>query len=171
MAGSNVAEVVRLGDAVRRPRRRSSEAVQTLLLHLHHSGFDGCPRPLGFDDRDREVVSFVDGDGGSIPLRPETVSDQALVEHAGLIRRFHDASARFADTGYAWETLLADPAGVAEIICHNDLSIPNTVYREGKPRALVDWDFAAPGRRLWDLAYATWWVVPLHRPEFMLSTD
>jgi hypothetical protein len=31
----------------------------------------------------------------------------------------------------------------------------------------VDWDFAAPGRRLWDVAYAVWWMVPLHRPEFM----
>src|SRR5439155_20784790 len=34
-----------------------------------------------------------------------------------------------------------------------------------QPVALIDWEFAAPGTRLWDLAYACWWFVPLHRPE------
>jgi len=169
LIGSNVTEVVKLGDTLRRPRRPSSEAIQALLRHLHDNGFDNCPRPLGFDDQDREVLSFVEGDGGSTPLRPETLTDRALVDHARLIRRFHDASALFADTGHTWEPLLIDPSRANEIICHNDLSIPNTVYRNGLPGALVDWDFAAPGRRLWDLAYAVWWIVPLQRPEFMRS--
>lgn len=169
LSGTNVSDVVRVGETLRRSRKPSSEAVQSLLSHLGDSGFSGCPKPLGFDDQDREVLSFVEGEGGSIPLRPETMTDQALVEHAGLIRRFHDASASFVASGEVWEPLLADPSNVAGVICHNDLSIPNTVYRGGLPSALVDWDFAAPGRRLWDLAYAAWWIVPLQRPEFMRS--
>jgi len=51
------------------------------------------------------------------------------------------------------------------VICHNDLSPANTVFRGVRPVAFVDWEFAAPGSRLWDLAYAAWWWVPLHRPE------
>jgi hypothetical protein len=167
--GSHDKRVVRVGDTVRRPRKPSSETVQELLGHLHDNGFDGCPRPLGFDEQDREVLSFVDGIGGSVPLPPEAITDQALVEHARLIRHFHDASASFLRSSDTWEPLLADPGGIPEIICHNDLSIPNTVYQHGLPYGLVDWDFASPGRRLWDLAYAIWWIVPLHRPEFMRS--
>jgi hypothetical protein len=130
-------------------------------------GFDRCPVPLGFDDQGREVLSFVEGAGGSVPLVAAMVTDRALVEHARLIRRFHDATTIFTASTEAWDPLLRDPAGVAEVFCHNDLSIPNTVYRDDMPSALIDWDFAAPGRRLWDLAYAAWWLVPLHRPEFM----
>lgn len=169
MIGSRNDAVVRVGATIRRPRTPSSDAVQALLGHLHDHGFPHCPRPLGFDDQGREVLSFVEGEGGSIPLRPETMTDQALVEQAGLMRHFHDASASFSHDAHIWEPLLGDPAGAPEVVCHNDVSIPNTVYRDGLPRALVDWDFAAPGRRLWDLAYAIWWIVPLHRPEFMGS--
>ena len=96
-----------------------------------------------------------------------TVTDRALAEHARLIRRFHDATDIFVSSVDTWDPLLRDTAGVAEVICHNDLSIPNTVYRDQMPSALIDWDFAAPGRRLWDLAYAAWWLCPLHRPEFL----
>jgi Phosphotransferase enzyme family len=167
LAGSNITAAVRIGHTVRRPRRPSSEAVLTLLRHLRDNGFEECPEPLGFDAQGREVLSYVEGTGGSVPLRAESVTDQALVEHASLIRRFHDAAATFPHAVHRWDPLLADPLGAGEIVCHNDLSIPNTVYRGGLPAALVDWDLAAPGRRLWDLAYAVWWLVPLHRPEFM----
>jgi hypothetical protein len=167
LAGSRVAAAVRVGDTVRRPRKPSSDSVQALLRHLRQAGFDRCPAPLGFDEQDREVVSYIEGDGGSNPPGASAVSDRSLVEHATLIRLFHDACASFPDAVGQWDPLLTDPATPADVICHNDLSIPNTVYRNSLPYALVDWDFAAPGRRLWDLAYAAWWLVPLHRPEFM----
>jgi len=172
LPGTNVTAAVRVGDTVRRPRKPSSDAVQALLGHLRHAGFDGCPEPLGFDDQEREVVSYVEGDGGTIPLSAAAVTDSALVAHARLIRRFHDAAGTFPAAGgapLAWDPPLRDPSGRDEVVCHNDLSIPNTVYRRGRPHALIDFDFAAPGRRLWDLAYAVWWLVPLQRPEFMAT--
>lgn len=113
LAGTNMTAVVRVGDTIRRPRKPSSEAVQTLLRHLHDAGFDGCPEPLGFDEQNREVLSYVDGQGGLVPLQAEAVSDRGLREHARLIRRFHDAAADFPLTGCLWEPLLSDPAGAA----------------------------------------------------------
>ena len=97
------------------------------------------------------------------------MTDETLIELAKLIRDFHDTAVGLGDGLPTWDPLLGDPSDSTEVICHNDLSIPNTVFRGGHPIALVDWDFAAPGRRLWDLAYAAWWIVPLHRPEFMRS--
>lgn len=169
LSGTNLSDVVRVGETLRRPRKPSSEAVQSLLGHLRNRGFAGCPEPHGFDDQGREVLSYVQGEGGTVPLRPETMTDEALIGLGKLIRDFHDAAVGLGDEPMTWDPLLGDPSGSTEVICHNDLSIPNAVFRSDHPVALVDWDFAAPGRRLWDLSYAVWWMVPLHRPEFMRS--
>ena len=169
LSGTNVSGVARVGATIRRPSKPSSEAVQSLLRHLRSRGFAGCPEPLGFDDQGREVLSYVQGNGGAVPLRPEYVTDRTLVELGRLIRAFHDVAPGLDDAQLTWDPLLGDPSGSTEVICHNDLSIPNTVFRDAQPVALVDWDFAAPGRRLWDLSYAMWWMVPLQRPEFMRS--
>lgn len=47
-----------------------------------------------------------------------------------------------------------------EVVCHNDLSLKNTVYRTTGDRllpvAFLDWDLAAPGRRIDDVAHVCW---------------
>ena len=169
LTGTNASDVARVGETLRRPRKPSSEAVQSLLRDLRDRGFTGCPEPLGFDDQGREVLAYVPGDGGTVPLRPETITDDTLIGLGKLIRSFHDVAAELDYARLTWDPLLEDPSGSTEVICHNDLSIPNTVFRDGRPIVLIDWDFAVPGRRLWDLSYAMWWMVPLHRLEFMRS--
>ncbi|WEB45065.1 phosphotransferase [Streptomyces yunnanensis] len=48
-------------------------------------------------------------------------------------------------------------AGSHEVVCHNDLSPKNTVYRpvDGalRPVAFIDWDLAAPGARIHEVAH------------------
>lgn len=45
-------------------------------------------------------------------------------------------------------------------MCHNDLSPKNTVYRDLgdglRPVAFLDWDIAAPGLRVHDVAHVCW---------------
>ena len=41
-------------------------------------------------------------------------------------------------------------------VCHNDLSPCNFVFRDEHPIAVIDWDAAAFGHPLDDLAYAVW---------------
>ena len=69
------------------------------------------------------------------------------------VRRFHDATAGFHLAGAVWRSGAGAPGG-GEVICHNDVAHYNTVFRAGRPVAFIDWDFAAPGPRAWDLAYA-----------------
>jgi aminoglycoside phosphotransferase (APT) family kinase protein len=79
-----------------------------------------------------------------------------------MLRRYHDAVRTFeppADA--AWRVCPGAPAS-GEIVCHNDFAPWNIVYRDGVPRALIDWDFAAPAPALWDVAYAVWRFVPLY---------
>jgi len=86
------------------------------------------------------MFSYLEGD---VPSELDAgFSDEVLLEAAGLIRRFHDATAGSALTGEH------------EIVCHHDLSPCNFVFRHDRPVAIIDFDAAAPGSRLQDLGYA-----------------
>ena len=60
----------------------------------------------------------------------------------------------------AWNTELADPMG-GRVVCHNDVCLENIVFRDGQATALIDFDFAAPGRPLFDLACFARMCVPI----------
>lgn len=59
--GRLTADVVRVGDTVRRQTGPHSSFVHQLLCHLEAVAFDGAPRPLGVDEQGPEVLSFIDG--------------------------------------------------------------------------------------------------------------
>jgi aminoglycoside phosphotransferase (APT) family kinase protein len=132
--------VVRVADTVRRPPQPNSELVRALLAHLTTLHLEIAPRYLGTDQQGREMFSYLAGD---VPAELDaSFSDATLTTAAQLIRRFHDATA---------ETELTSGQ---EVVCHNDLSPCNFVFRSGKPVAMIDFDNAAPGTRLHDLGYA-----------------
>jgi hypothetical protein len=59
-----------------------------------------------------------------------------------------------------WSDELADPAG-GPMICHNDVCLENVVFRNGRAVGLIDFDFAAPGRPIFDLAAFARMCVPI----------
>jgi aminoglycoside phosphotransferase (APT) family kinase protein len=59
---------------------------------------------------------------------------------------------------------MANPLG-GPVICHNDVCPENVVFRDGIAVALLDFDFAAPGRPLHDLAQLAKMWVPLDTNE------
>jgi hypothetical protein len=148
---ANLGKVVRVGDTVRRPASTFTDAIFALFEHLHDVGFDGVPRPLGRDDRGREVLTFIEGDVPIPPFPAWSMSDAALASVARLQRWFHEAAASFDASAFTWSDELADPQSGA-VIGHNDICPENVVFRDGEAVALLDWDFAAPGRPLWDIA-------------------
>jgi hypothetical protein len=92
LSDNGVTLVVRVGNTVRRPARDFSDTVQSYLAHLHAVGVDFVPKPLGYDQHGREVLSFVEGDVPVEPLPDWAATDQVLKELARLIRRLHDAA-------------------------------------------------------------------------------
>jgi Phosphotransferase enzyme family len=170
LGGGNMSSgVVRVGDTVRRPAGPWTPAVHALLTHLHDAGFRGAPRPLGLDDAGREVLAFIPG---TVPW-PEHFdlldAGPQLRRVARLIREFHDAAAGFTPPpGARWQALT--PAEGAEIIAHHDLAPWNLVAGTGQ-WAFIDWDTAAPGTRLWDLAYAVHGFVPLSADPALQRAD
>ncbi len=165
LAGGNVSSgVVRVGDTVRRPAGPWTPAVHALLSYLRSAGFEGAPEPLGIDDQGREVLSFIPGTvawGAGFELLQPAAS---LTRAARLIRDFHDAVTEFVPPADAqWQVNV--PADRFEIIAHHDLAPWNLVV--GERWAFIDWDMAAPGSRLWDLAWAVLGFIPLSaNPQF-----
>ena len=160
LAGGNMSTgVVRVGDTVRRPAGPWTPAVHALLSHLHAVGFHGAPRPLGIDEHGREILTFIPGTVAWPDHFHLLHGDGQLRHVARLIREFHDAVAGFTPPpGAQWQALI--PADGDEIIAHHDLAPWNLIVSD--PRwAFIDWDTAAPGTRLWDLAYAIHGFVPL----------
>ncbi len=154
MSGGFVTAVVRVGATVRRPAPSSAGFVRSLLRHLEEHGCSGAPRYLGVDEQGREVLSFIEGHVAWEADQPADVrSAESLVRVAELVRELHDLT---AGTGLA---------GGEEVVCHNDLSPKNTVYRDLgrglRPVAFIDWDIAAPGARLHDVAHVCWQYVGL----------
>jgi Ser/Thr protein kinase RdoA (MazF antagonist) len=157
LLGGNVSlEVVRVGDTVRRPTTPWSSSVDALLGHLHRVGFEGAPRPLGYDEAGRQMISFAEGHVGP---DPSDLDDARLKEVGRLIRRLHDAASSFvAPRDAVWNVAIAPDR--EELICHHDLA-PWNLVRTATNLVFIDWDGAGPGSRLWDLAYAAHGFIPL----------
>jgi hypothetical protein len=76
------------------------------------------------------------------------------------MRLFHEASSQLPVGDGPWSDELADPAG-GPMVCHNDVCLENVVFRDGRAVGLLDFDFAAPGRPIFDLAAFARMCVPI----------
>jgi hypothetical protein len=155
---------VRKGNVVERALGPGRTNVHALLAYLNERGFDLAPQFLGLtDDGTRERLSFLPGETGYPPLSADLRSDAALVAVAEAIRRLHDASAGFvAREPASWSG--HDYAGPVQPDCvgHLDLAPWNIAFDGERVTGIIDWDFAAPTTRAWDLAYAAHQFVPFH---------
>jgi N-acetylglutamate synthase-like GNAT family acetyltransferase len=166
---ANAGAVVRAGREVRRPSNPNSPTIHRLLRHLRKAGFDGASEPLGIEPGGRERLVFIEGDVPAAPYPEWAQSDETLASTARLIRGLHDASIGFDETDATWSSELTDRTGADRshdlVICHNDVCMENIVFRDGETVALLDFDFAAPGRRVHDLAAFARMCIPIDDDE------
>jgi Phosphotransferase enzyme family len=134
--------IVRVGNTVRRPPKGNAAFVHDLLLFLEDQGFPFAPRFFGMDEQGRDILSYLDGE--IWPDSGSGLSDDLLVQAARAIRRYHDLTAG---------SVLAQGQ---EIVAHHELGPHNTIFQGGYLVGFIDWDDAAPGTRLRDLANAVY---------------
>jgi hypothetical protein len=130
-------------------------AVAALLRHLEAAGFPGAPRVAG-----EAAYTYVPG---SSP-HPRAWSDDAVAGVGTLLRGVHDATADFTPPPDAvWQpTLLRDLPGSDPVFGHCDTGPWNIVGAGGRAEAFIDWEFAGPVDRLWELAATVWLNAQLH---------
>jgi hypothetical protein len=134
LPGGFVNHVVQHGDTARRNPGDRADFVHELLRYFEQRGWIGAPRLLGVDGQGREMLTFLDGYVAWQSPTDRVSSAESLAEVARLVRQFHDLTAG------------TPLAGDQEVVCHNDLSPKNTVYRDGgegmRPVAFLDWVLA-----------------------------
>ncbi len=157
---ANAGQVVRVGPHVLRPSSPHTGSIHSFLRAVRHIGFEGASLPVGIDEDGRERLEFIDGDVPLAPYPDWSQSDTALASIARLLRGLHDAARGFDPRGLTWNDALADPAG-GTVVCHNDVELSNVVFRDGIAVALLDFEFAAPGRPVYDLAQLARLCVPI----------
>ncbi|GHF51742.1 trifolitoxin immunity domain-containing protein [Streptomyces griseosporeus] len=161
----NTGAVFRRGALVERPAPRHARALHAYLLELRERGFDAAPAPVGLTADGRERLTFLPGDVALPPFPDWAMTEAALASVGSLLRRLHETGRAVAvDTRADWPRDLADPEG-GTMLCHNDVCPENVVFRDGRAAALIDFDMAAPGRPLWDIAMTARYWVPMLDPE------
>ena len=153
-----VTEFTRVGDTVRRPASANTESMRQLLLHLEESGFAGAPRVVGTEPGGGVALTWIDG---WVPTDSEgwKLDPDALESVGELLWAYHDCAQGFTpDTGFA-----EGPQTVAEghIVCHGDIAPRNTVFRNGRAVAFIDWDGIFVSSPMWDLGHAVWQFGPV----------
>lgn len=153
-----VTEFVRVGDTVLRPASANTESMRQLLVHLERSGFAGAPRVVGTQPDGGAVLTWIDG---WVPTDFEGWRlDRGALQSVGeLLRAYHDRVRDFTpETGFE-----EGPQAVAEghIVCHGDIAPRNTVFRDGRAVAFIDWDGIFVSSPMWDLGHAVWQFGPV----------
>lgn len=129
-----------------RPMHGNAGFERALLRHFREQEWEGAPRLYGRDHENRLIHGVL---RGTAVHDDRHLPDEYLEEAGALVREFHDLTAN---------TRLA---GNWEVVCHNQLAPRHTISQKGIPYAFVDWEAAAPGVRLHDVADLCWRFVDL----------
>ncbi|MFH8383380.1 phosphotransferase [Kitasatospora sp. NPDC018058] len=160
----SVTTVRRIGETIRRPVGEWTPAVHALLTHLETVGFTRAPRVLGVDGTE-EVLSLVHGEPAFSPWPSILRSTTGISELGHWLRDYHDAVQDFRPPADARWQGQQDEWRPGMVIRHGDLGPWNSVWTGTRLAGFIDWDFAAPGHALDDLAQLAWYAVPLRPAE------
>ena len=147
-SGDQAPDAELVGGVVHKSTGPWTPSVDALLRHLEEAGFTGAPRVAGGG------VTFVPGTSP----HPYAWADDHVGEVGVLLRGLHDAAASFVPPPDArWKpNWLRDLGGDDPVFGHCDTGSWNIVGRDGRAEAFIDWEFAGPVDRLWELAETVW---------------
>lgn len=159
----NMSKVYSDGNTVYRDLKPQSKTIHRLLLHLEKKGIQFIPYFLGLNDKNQEMLSFVEGETiEDYPIQKAIQIKISTIQIAAkMLREYHDATVDFKS--YPDDIWFLNYEGELqkEVICHNDFAPYNVTFKDNKPIGLIDFDTACPAPRIWDVAYAVYRFIPL----------
>jgi hypothetical protein len=165
LPGGNLGGAVRVGNTVRRATGPWTPAVHSLLDYLG-TRVSHVPRVIGYDDRDREVLSYLPG--RVVDQQTEMLTPAQIASIVRWTRTFHVAVVGFTHAG-PWRFF---PVDEPTIIGHNDIAPYNVCFDGDELVGVFDWDLSGPTTPLLELAFIAWNCVPMWRdigPELAAS--
>jgi len=156
LPGGNVGGAWRIGETVRRGTGPWTPAVHALLTHLGPR-LAHVPTVLGYDERGREVLSYLPGRVVDVDI--EMLTEAQLCSVVSWTRSFHEAVGNFAHEG-PWRFF---DVNAPTLIGHNDIAPYNICFDDEELVGVFDWDLAGPSTPLMELAFIAWNCVPLWR--------
>ena len=152
-------------ERVERIAHEGSATIQNLLRHFRSRGLTCVPVPLRLDPPVEELTYLPGICYSPTEARPsEAWSDDRLYRLGRTLRAVHDASMSFlADHPESTWFPYAEPCLAAEVVCHNDLG-PWNVPVADEDISIIDWEMAAPGEAIWDVAHVAWNWIPYFPP-------
>ena len=168
MNGDNKHPVVRIGNTVHRPAGWWTPAVHELLKYLESVGFKYSPKVLGFDDQGREILTFIEGESGKDGWQ-KIINDDGLKKYARLLREYHQAVASYRPPVNSVWAYCRGGVSEGKVICHSDFGVWNIVWHDDEPVGIVDWDFALPADRNYDILYALEYSAPFRDDQTCLK--
>lgn len=168
LKGNDKHPIVRIGDQVHRPTEFWTPAVHDLLKYLESIDFPFSPRVFGFDDKGREVLSYLDGDSGKAGWY-QIHSDEGLRKYAKFLRTYHDAVSNYKPSSRLEWVNGTKGLQPGQIICHGDFGPWNLVWKDGEPIGIIDWDIAHPNTPEYDILYALEYSAPFRDDKTTLD--
>ncbi len=144
--------VVRIGDTVRREAGPWSATQHALLRHLADTGFP-APRPLGFDAKGREILSWLPGRCSNWPWPAALIDTAGAAKVGAFVSRYHRAVQGFVPPEPAIWRHGAEAPAHGEIVLHGDFAPHNLVWDGDSPGGLIDFELARPGQPLEDAGF------------------
>ncbi|MBW3695672.1 aminoglycoside phosphotransferase family protein [Vibrio sp. T187] len=144
-----------------RPSGAYSRSVHLFLGFLNQSGLTCVPEFLGYDENNKEILSYVEGQTYNYPLSGDIASGQALESAAKLLRSIHDESVEFVQSHDVVNLEWMLPAQLPiEVMCHGDFTPYNVALQKEQVVGVFDFDTCHPGSRVWDVAFSVYCWAP-----------
>ncbi len=154
--------VWRVGNTVRRPSGDWTATIHALLAHLESKGFP-APRPMGLDEKGREILSWIPGHASVHPWPAILRSPEGSRQVGAMLKAYHQAVQDFRPPAPTWAHG-AQALEPAEVALHGDFGPHNLVWLGDRLSGVIDFELARPGRPIEDAVFAALRVAHL-RPD------
>ncbi len=139
-SGESNQKVVKVGNTVRKEPSENSELVRKVMTVLSNNNFQYSPKHLGIDQKEREIMTYIEGQ----QMNHTEITLGLMRQTLEVLKQFHDIFST-SELSQDQETLL-----------HTDYAPWNLIVKEGKLVGVIDFDKVTPGKRIYDVAYICW---------------
>ncbi|MFM9278723.1 aminoglycoside phosphotransferase family protein [Paenibacillus jiagnxiensis] len=165
LIGGRAGKIHKIDGSVVRPANIWTHHVHDFLNFLHQQGAVFVPKPLGVNEQNEEILSFMPGEVFNYPLPEKLLSDSMLISAAHLLSRFHQYSEKYVSKLTNTEQWMLPCTFPIEVMCHGDFAPYNVTVQNDEAAGIIDFDTLHPGPKMWDIAYGIYRWVPFNNPE------